>query len=69
MFKIYSKWTEHLKENKMTYLEHLAFAMFYGTCCIIAGILLITHSLFPCFFQTTGSDLVTKMSKRFKKQH
>ena len=69
MRKIYFKWVEHLKENKMTYLEHLAFAMFYGICCIIAGIFLITHSLLPCFFQTTGSDLVTKLSKRFKKQH
>lgn len=66
--KLYDEWKQHLKENNMTYLEHFAFAMFYGTCCLVAGVLLIIHSILPCFFPTTGSDLVTKLSKRFKKQ-
>ena len=66
---LYKKWIQHLRENNMTYLEHLIFALFYGLCCIFAGTLLIIHSLFPCFFPRAGSNLVTKLSKRFKKQH
>jgi hypothetical protein len=65
---LYRKWIDHLNQNHMTYVEHLLFALFYGLCCLIAGILLIVHAICPCFFPTAGSDLVTKLSKRFKKQ-
>lgn len=63
------KWNHHLKENNMSYIEHLIFALFYGTLCLLAGFFLIVHSIFPCFFPTAGSDLVTKLSKRFKTKH
>jgi hypothetical protein len=63
------KWIHHLQTNNMTYIEHLMFALFYGFCCLLAGLLLIVHSILPCFFPTAGSDLVTKLSKSFKKQH
>jgi hypothetical protein len=63
------KWINHLRQNNMTYIEHLIFALFYGICCLLAGFYLIVHSVLPCFFATAGSDLVTKLSKRFKKQH
>jgi hypothetical protein len=64
---LYKKWIQHLKENNMTYLEHLIFALFYGICCLLAGLYLIIHSVLPCFFPTIGSDLVNKLSKRFGK--
>lgn len=67
--KIKQKWTDHLQENNMTYTQHFIFALFYGLCCLVAGFYLIVHSVFPCFFQTAGSDLVTKLSQRFKKQY
>jgi hypothetical protein len=63
------RWNEHLQQKNMTYLEHLIFALFYGLCCLLAGLYLIVHSILPCFFPTAGSDLVTKLSKRFKKRH
>lgn len=62
------KWINHLKENNMTYIEHMIFALFYGCCCLLAGLYLIIHSVLPCFFPTAGSDLVTQLSKIFKKQ-
>lgn len=65
----YKKWIQHLQENDMTYIEHMIFALFYGVCCLLAGLYLIVHSVLPCLFPTAGSDLVTKLSKRFKKQH
>jgi hypothetical protein len=63
------KWNNHLKENNMTYIEHLIFALFYGCCCILAGFYLMVHSVLPCFFVTAGSDLVAKLNKRFKQRH
>lgn len=66
---LYKKWTQHLKENNMTYLQHFIFALLYGMCCLLAGFYLIIHSVFPCFFPTTGSDLVAKLRKQFKNYH
>ncbi len=63
------KWINHLKENNMTYIEHMIFALFYGCSCLLASFYLIVHSVLPCFFPTAGSDLVEKLSKRFKKRH
>jgi len=66
---LYQKWIQHLKENSMTYTEHMIFALYYGVLCLVAGLTLIIHSILPCFFQTTGSDLVSKMSRRFKRKN
>jgi hypothetical protein len=64
---LYHKWIQHLKENDMTYLQHLIFAFFYGSCCLLAGLYLIIHSVLPCFFSTAGSDLVKRLNLIFKK--
>jgi len=63
-----SSWIKHLKENDMSYIQHFIFASYYGLICLYAGLTLILHSLFPCFYQTTGSDLVSELSKTFKKR-
>jgi hypothetical protein len=63
------KWIEHLNENNMIYTEHLIFALFYGCSCILAGILLIIHSILPCFFPKAGSNLVRSLNKRFKNKN
>jgi hypothetical protein len=59
---------QHLEENNMTYYTHLKFAFFHGCVCILAGLCLMIHSLLPCLFQTTGSDLVQSLSIVFKKR-
>lgn len=56
---------DHLSRNKMTYCEHFIFACGYGLQCIKAGICLCYHSIFPCFFEHTGSKLVHKLEKVF----
>lgn len=65
---IKEKWIDHLKENNMTYIQHMRFAVFYGCICFVAGFCLILHSILPCFFQNTGSDLVRIMASVFKKR-
>lgn len=62
------KWIDHLKHNNMTYYEHFKFAVFYGFVCLVAGLCLIVHAIFPCWFQTSGSDLVQYMAIVFKKR-
>lgn len=55
----------HLKENKMTYTQHLLFASRHGTRCIYAGLLLLIHSIIPGLFAKTGSRLVADLNKSF----
>ena len=59
----------HLKENNMTYWEHLKFASTYGIHCIFSGLLLIFHSLIPAFFSKTGSNITNKLNKVFTDQN
>jgi hypothetical protein len=59
---------EHLTENNMSYYQHLKFAVFHGFVCLVAGFCLIIHAFFPCWFQTSGSDLVQSMAIVFKKR-
>lgn len=66
--RLINRWNEHLTENNMTYYQHMFFALFYAYLCIVAGICLLIHSILPCFLQTTGSDLVSKLNERFKKR-
>jgi len=63
-----NKIRQHLKDNNMTYLQHLYFAFFHGIICLIAGLCLIIHAIFPCWFQTAGSDLVSLLANVFKKR-
>jgi hypothetical protein len=65
--RIIKKSIEHLRENNMTYIEHMIFALFHGLLCILAGMYLIIHSLLPSLFTTAGSNLVIKLSKYFDK--
>jgi len=62
---IIKKSVEHLKENKMTYLQHLLFASKHGICCLYAGLLLLCHSLIPGLFVKAGSVLVNRLNKSF----
>lgn len=61
------KWKDHLVENNMTYREHFVFALGHGFQCIRAGLYLIIHGIFPCFYQSAGSNLVHKLNKVFQR--
>lgn len=61
----FQRWKKHLSDNNMTYREHWKFAVGHGLICLEAGLLLIIHGFFPCFFEHTGSFLVRKLQKSF----
>ena len=63
--KIIKQSINHLKENDMTYFDHLKFASYHSLMCMRAACYLIIHSVLPCFCGGAGSNLVTKMSKHF----
>lgn len=56
---------EHLAANGMTYAEHMRFASSHGARCIRAGIMLVIHSLAPCWFERAGSNLVRRLRESF----
>jgi hypothetical protein len=63
---LHKKWIQHLKENNMGYSDHMIFAIYYSTVCLMASISLLIHAILPCFLQNTGSDLVNRLNKVFK---
>lgn len=56
---------EHLRRNRMTYTAHMRFAASHGAACIRAGIMLLIHSLAPCWFERAGSNLVRRLRESF----
>lgn len=68
-YMIIKRWKNHLSENNMTYSKHFVFAVGHGFHCICAGCYLIIHGFFPCFYQSSGSNLVHKLDKVFKRQN
>jgi hypothetical protein len=65
--QLIKKWNRHLKENNMTYFEHMFFASTYGFIALLSGLYLLVHAILPCFFQDTGSNLIKKLNKVFSK--
>ena len=60
-----SRSRDHLRRNRMTYLGHMRFAASHGAACIRAGIMLVIHSLAPCWFERAGSNLVRRLRESF----
>jgi hypothetical protein len=59
------KGVQHLKENNMSYWQHLVFASIHGLRCVVAGILLLCHSVVPGLFPKIGSSLVNRLNQSF----
>lgn len=60
---------KHLKKNKTTYIQHLFFALFYSLQTLIAALYLAIHAFIPCVFTKSGSNIILKLAKTFKKRH
>lgn len=56
---------DHLRENDMTYLGHMRFALHYGTACIQAGLRLLAHAVHPGVYRTAGRDLLRRLRTSF----
>lgn len=63
---IRKKWTKHLIDNNVSYTQHMTFAIKCSFDAIKAGLCLLIHSIFPCYFQKTGSTIIRQLSEKFK---
>jgi len=53
----------HIKNKETTYCEHFIRASSMGFQMIRGGVCLVIHSVFPNYFQSTGSDILKKLHK------
>jgi len=55
---------DHVKRRNMTYVQHFIIASLMGAEMIRGGVLLFVHSIFPNYFQSSGSDTIRNLHKK-----
>jgi hypothetical protein len=55
---------DHLKERKMTYIEHLKEVLSISFSLCKANICLLIHGLYPPFFTTTASSIILDLNEK-----
>jgi hypothetical protein len=50
--------TKHLREQNMTYLQHLAHALKYSAKLAACSLVLVIHAFLPFIFEKYASDRV-----------
>lgn len=62
--------TQHPRSIGESYLQHMRFALTYGSKMIAGGLACIIHAIFPFLFETTGSQTAFRLTQGFtKRQH
>lgn len=56
----------HLKEQRMTYFQHFAFAIDVFFKLIFAGLALLVHAFIPFLFPTVASEILKNIEKKMK---
>jgi hypothetical protein len=57
----------HLKERKLTYVEHLKGVLSMSYSLTKANICLLIHGMFPPLFEKTTSDIIFDLNKKLNK--
>lgn len=66
--EIMNKFTEHPETSGMSYGEHLKHASISGFRSIGAGLVLITHGLFPMLFEKIGSEMIKDINQELNEK-
>tara|TARA_Y100001938_G_C8100692_1_gene441480 strand:- start:9711 stop:9899 length:189 start_codon:yes stop_codon:yes gene_type:complete len=53
----------HLEDKKTGYFSHMFCAIKYSIKLYFASQILLIHAIFPCFFETTASDIMKEIIK------
>ena len=56
---------KHLKEEKITYFEHMKRALSISFYLFLAGFFCFVHAFFPDLFCKSASNLIIKLNKEF----
>jgi hypothetical protein len=54
---------DHIKNKETTYCEHFSIASSMGFQMLRGGVCLLVHSVFPNYFESSGSDIIKKLYK------
>ncbi len=57
---------DHLKERKLTYIEHLKGVLSMSYSLTKANICLLIHGIYPPLFETTASNIIIDLNKKLK---
>ena len=60
--KIALKFTEHPKENGMSYLTHFRFAFLLSARFVMAGLWVFVHAMFPFWRQSDASEAAKQLN-------
>ena len=60
---------KHLKNNNLTYLQHLKQALGYFAEIQVAAICVLIHAVLPFLFEGTASRIIKKLAEEFKQNH
>jgi len=60
--------TAHPHRIGETYLQHMRFALKFGSKMILGGCACLIHAIFPFLFQTTGSRMIQYLQENFSKR-
>lgn len=62
-------WTDHPQEKGMTYMEHMYVALSRAGRMAYGSFSLTIHSVFPFWFQNTGSECIERLYYEMKGRH
>ena len=54
---------DHIKNKETTYCEHFLIASSMGFQMLRGGVCLLVHSVFPNYFESSGSDIIKALYK------
>ena len=54
---------KHLKDARLTYLQHFKRATSIGLRLMFAGFCCLFHAVFPCMFCQIGSDTIKQLKQ------
>lgn len=60
--------TQHPHSVNESYFQHFICASGFGIWCIIAGVAVIIHAIFPFVFEHTASNIVVKLNKKMQQR-
>jgi len=55
---------EHLKNRKLTYIEHLKGVLSMSYSLTKANICLLIHGIYPPLFETTASGIIIELNEQ-----
>ena len=55
---------EHLKNRKLTYIEHLKGVLSMSYSLTKANICLLIHGIYPPLFETTASSIIIELNEQ-----